>query len=703
MKRTNFSERILAFGVAMTMMLGVSVPVFATEETLNEQIANAEESATITLDKDYTEDVVIPSGKNITLDLATYTLRGTDAASTATIKVEKGATLTLRGEGQLINNSTGNGASCIFNNGTTIIEGGTIKKETGNKSYYNVTNHGTMTINGGTILNDTPYVAGQSHASLVENGYYDYTSTNPVLGYVEDVNEARPTLEINGGIFDGGLNTIKNDDGAILVINDATVRNEIQVAVFNVSEATINGGTFEVPAGIDKTTVFNRRYDDNMDKGQLIVTGGTFNADYFVEVINNATEADMGEITILGGTFNTEKGLVNTEGRVDITTIEISGGTFAQEPSEDKMADDVDKFEDANGNWIVGEKVVLTLKFENGSEDLVENYLSGDEVELPSAEREGFELKGWMKDEETTYEVGEKITLTEDTILTAIWEEENNNSQSGDASGDVTGNENGETSGDVTGNESGETSGDVTGNESGETSENTSGETNSGNSSSSGSHSSGGHSSGSNKDEDKTSENKEDENKDEEIDVTKVYSDIKSSDWFKSFVEKATKMKLVKGMGDKKLAPNEEMTRGMLIEILYRYSGAKEESASTFNDVAKDAYYSKAIAWAAKNKIVNGIGDNKFAPDKAITREELAVVIYRYAKLVNKDIKVDLKASLDFSDKKDISDFANEAILWCVENKVLEGRGNKVLAPKEIATRAEGITMVVRLVEVLNK
>ncbi|MBQ9314252.1 MAG: S-layer homology domain-containing protein [Clostridia bacterium] len=688
MKRKNFSERILAFGVAMTMLLGMSIPVFADEvDSLNSKIANAEEGATITLDKDYTEDVVIPSGKNVTLDLATYTLKGTDAAGSTTIKVEKDATLTLKGEGKVINNSTGNGAACIFNNGTVIIESGTIKKETGNKSYYNIANHGKMTINGGTILNDTPYEEGKSHASLVENGYYDYTSTNPILGYVEGENDAHPSLEINGGTFDGGLNTIKNDDGAILVINDATVKNQIQVAVFNVSEATIHGGTYEVPAGKDKTTVFNRRYNDNVNKGKLKVTGGEFNADYFIEVINNATEEQMGEIEITGGTFNTEKGLVNTDGRVDISTIKISGGVFAQEPSEEKMASDVEKIEKADGQWVVGKKVTLTLKYENESGDVVENYLSGDEVTLPSAEKEGFEFKGWMKDEETTYESGEKIKIEEDMTLTAKWEKKKEEViESGDTSGDVSGEKENEPSGDVSGEKENEASGEKID----ETSGNNSGEKK--DDSSSGSHSSGGK-------KDDTS----DEKKEEETKETVEYDDVKSGDWFKTYVDKATEMKLVNGVGNKKFAPNDNITRGMLIEILYRYSKAEEKSVPTFDDVSKDAYYATAIAWAANNKIINGVGNNKFEPDRNITREELSTILYRYVKLQNKDLKVDEKASIEYVDKNEISEFAIEAIVWCTDNKIIEGRGNKEMAPKANTTRAEATTMMVRLAEMLMK
>lgn len=637
MRKTEFSERVMALILAFAITFGMSFSVLADEsETLNDKILNAEEGSTITLDKDYVEDIVIPSGKSIILDLANYSLKGTDANAIATIKVEKGATLVIKGEGEIINNSIGNGAACIFNNGKVTIEGGTIKKETGNKSYYNITNHGEMIINGGTIVNDTQYEEGKSHASLVENGYYDYTSTNPVLGYVEEENVSNPSLVINGGTFDGGLNTIKNDDGASLVINDALVKNQVQVAVFNVSEAEINGGTFEVPAGIEKTTVFNRKYNNDINKGVLIVNGGEFNADYFIKVINNATEEQMGEIKINGGIFNTNVGLVNTESGSDITTLTISGGTYAQEPGEDKLAQEIEKKEIENGEWLVGKKVTLTLKYENSTEDVTQEYITGEEVILPVAEREEYEFKGWKKDEETTYNAEEKIKIEDDITLIAQWEEkqieENNNS--GDNNH------------------------------------------NSGSTSHSGSEN-----------------NNNNENEDN---VKIIYSDVNKNDWFNEYVNKVTEMKVMNGVGNDKFAPNEEMTRAMAVTILYRYAKADVEYEDVFDDVSKDLYYSNAIAWAAKNKIINGIGDNKFAPDRKISREELATILYRYAKVQEKVEDKDLKIELEYKDKDEISDFAVEAITWCTKKEIIKGREDKVMMPKANASRAEAATMIVR-------
>jgi len=280
MKKTK--NLLIIFLTALITLFVLSTNVRAEGETLQEKI-DAISNGEIILDKNYEEDIIIKNGKNITLNLNGKEL---SSKSANTITVELGASLTIKGDGKVINNI---GKSAILNNGNTVINGGTIEKT--DKKDYNITNHGNMTINGGKILNAQAYIEGQSHASLVENGYYSYSQHDPA------VNQAKPKLTINGGTFDGGLNTIKNDEGGILVINNGTFKNQIQVAVFNANDATINGGTFEVPLGKDKTTVFNVKYDNSNIIGKLTVNGGTFNADYFI----STNREEKGDITINGG------------------------------------------------------------------------------------------------------------------------------------------------------------------------------------------------------------------------------------------------------------------------------------------------------------------------------------------------------------------------------------------------------------------
>ena len=124
--------------------------------------------------------------------------------------------------------------SAVYNNGTVVLKGGSYlrsaengksEENSGGNSYYNILNHGVMTI-------DAPVKVSQSggYSSMLVNGYYNYNGEankekNPHSNYIEGTNQPEPTLTINGGTFDGGLNTIKNDDGGVVTINGGTFKN----------------------------------------------------------------------------------------------------------------------------------------------------------------------------------------------------------------------------------------------------------------------------------------------------------------------------------------------------------------------------------------------------------------------------------------------------------------------------------------------
>lgn len=272
--------------------------------TLQEAINAANDGGTIKLLADTKEDITIPTGKKVTLNLNGKKLTN---QSNDTITVANGATLTIEGTGTVDNITHAKAA--IFNNGTVVLNGGTYDRSaeagtsasaSGENSYYTIVNHGTMTINEAakvqTAGGDTEK---GKYSSLVENGYYDYNkSTDSRSGYVPGTNQAEPTLTINGGTFLGGLNTIKNDDGAEVVIHNGNFNNYGQAAVQNHSIATINGGTFTGANGTETpVAVFNCGLPCNIaakDQHQLTITGGTFNG----KIIKTT-----GTISITGGTF----------------------------------------------------------------------------------------------------------------------------------------------------------------------------------------------------------------------------------------------------------------------------------------------------------------------------------------------------------------------------------------------------------------
>ena len=317
-------QRILAILLSLTMMFTLVPTAMAEGEevaqigemkyaTLQEAVdAATTENSTVTLLKDVTEDITISVGKNITLDLGNSKLTN---KSGDTITVALGATLTITGNSEdetkvgTVDNVT-NGKADIVNNGTVILNGGlylrseetgTDSETSGDNSYYNILNHGEMTINNDTmVMQETG-----KYSSLIVNGYYNYYAegTDSRQKYVEGINQAAPKLTINDGVFVGGVNTIKNDDGGELIINGGGFGNEEGCAVMNNNTATIKGGHFIAEGNY---VLYSRYINDTVNTGKLTVTNGKFEGN--LAQINNAP------IAISGGTFTTDPTAYLAEG-----------------------------------------------------------------------------------------------------------------------------------------------------------------------------------------------------------------------------------------------------------------------------------------------------------------------------------------------------------------------------------------------------
>lgn len=325
---------------------------------------------TLTDNVTLTTGYVVESGENITINLNGFTLTNNAGSRFDTIYVRKGGNLTVTGSGEVTNNTKG--YAPLFNNGTTEINGGTFKRDTtGGNDWYVLLNHGTMTINDATVsVNGTG-------SSLVDNGYANYGSGNERTGYVDGTNELNPTLTINGGLFDGGMNTIKNDDNAILEINDGTFQNNYQVSLMNWNIATVNGGTFNTPLGNDKTNIFVGTYGaDSVDKGILTINGGTFNAEYTLEgyVVT--------PVTITDGIFNYTSGFINEDPNKtsasfisDGTT--ITGGTYATEEIQPEAG--YTKYQIGENDYLVAP----TVDFDTTTENITINEGESTTILLP--------------------------------------------------------------------------------------------------------------------------------------------------------------------------------------------------------------------------------------------------------------------------------------------------------------------------------
>lgn len=115
--------------------------------------------------------------------------------------------------------------------------------------------------------------------------------------------------------------------------------------------------------------------------------------------------------------------------------------------------------------------------------------------------------------------------------------------------------------------------------------------------------------------------------------------------------------------------PESKMTRAMLVTVLYRMANPEEKvNNHNFADVPEGQWYSDAVAWATENNIVKGVSENKFAPDEDITREQMVLIIYRYAKMQGFDAGGASNLE-NFTDAKDVSDWALDAIRWAIKRQ----------------------------------
>lgn len=177
------------------------------------------------------------------------------------------------------------------------------------------------------------------------------------------------------------------------------------------------------------------------------------------------------------------------------------------------------------------------------------------------------------------------------------------------------------------------------------------------------------------------------------------FKDIQENDWFYHTALKAYEKGLIMGTSEDEFSPHLGTTRGMITTMIHRLEGEPiSNSLLKFNDVIQDKWYAQAITWGNEKGIVVGYQDSIFKPDQNITRQELCAVLYRYAKYKEYDVSKSDDLS-DFVDHKEVSSWALENVKWAVASEIIHGKGNGILDPKGIATRAEVATMLLNLME----
>ena len=287
--------------------------------TLQEAINVASNGATIALIANTNEDVVIESGKDIIINI-------TDGVTLTNVNnhtiINRG-TLTIAGSGT-VDNVT-NGRAAVYNdlNETVILNGGTYKrsqetgidsKNSGGNSYYTIKNYGTMEINSGvTVENKGKY------SSLLANGWYSYGNPNEPSTNDDPVSK----LTINGGTFNGGLNTVKNDDAGEMTINGGTITGFTQSCVQNNNVLIITGGNIVGEENNSDAAIVSRAVTGStVNKGITKITGGTVKGGNPC-IREDTTYGSTHQTEITGGTFSSDvtkylkEGLVqNTDGTI---------------------------------------------------------------------------------------------------------------------------------------------------------------------------------------------------------------------------------------------------------------------------------------------------------------------------------------------------------------------------------------------------
>lgn len=397
--------------------------------TLADAVAAANNGDTVTLLKNTVEDVVIPAGKTITLDLNGKKLTNKTGH---TITVEQGATLTINGEGT-VDNVT-HQKTTIYNKGTVTLNGGTYdrSKEDGIKdsnTYYTLLNHGTMTVANVTVNNKGGY------SSLFENGYFNQKpeTKNGI---------ANPILTIKSGNFTGGINTVKNDDDATMIIDDGTFANYAQAAFQNHNIATINGGTFD---GSTVYAILNcgvcTGNDAEHDKHQLIINDGKFSGKIRKGNDKDGVHYDFGSIAIKGGYFTTDpseylatstdaekkyiakavtgdyKFHVELADANDLQVVPVAGATSA--PSKKELENNKDIPPEAVDNIVAAAKAVSAPEISKAAQEVAANisdnsntldkqYQDAAKNEVPNQEK--IEVRAYLEVKPTAYN-GSAYTL----------------------------------------------------------------------------------------------------------------------------------------------------------------------------------------------------------------------------------------------------------------------------------------------------
>ena len=184
--------------------------------------------------------------------------------------------------------------------------------------------------------------------------------------------------------------------------------------------------------------------------------------------------------------------------------------------------------------------------------------------------------------------------------------------------------------------------------------------------------------------------------------MSNPFTDVRSTDWFYDAVNYVYSEGIMDGTSVYMFSPNNATSRGMLVTILWRLAGQPVVTGTSFSDVSSSAYYYYAVLWASKYGIVDGLGNNMFGPDQAITREQFAVILYRYAQHCGYSTSAN-STLVGYADSNKISSYALTAMRWACGAGLFEGDERANLNPQGQTTRAAAAKLLMTFQENVAK
>lgn len=676
--------------------------------SLEAAISAADENVVteIILQKDLKENVTIEAGKNIILDLNGFTLDG----------------------------GTNNSEAALTNNGTVTIKDsstsgkGTIKRSDNaesTKTYYVINNHGTMTIDSGNVVNDSGSGDPVKGSALICSG-----ASSPA------------TLTINGGTFtQNNFNAVKNDENGTLIINGGTITSKYD-AVQNWKTATISGGTmngavrswsytngagttFSGATTINGDTVVNGDIATCWYEGTALsesnrptmdVQSGTILGNIYKAKTTSGSDStvvaatdESGDINVSGGQY---KNPVDPAFLADGYTMQVKSPTNTEAPYS-YYADLTAAMNNAEPGATVTDLRAdqthdVTIIYENGADDMLLELTDGTSLVLPSApSKSGYTFVGWS-DGNDIYDPGDSVEITDDMNFIAVWKSNSSENPPVQHSYEVKVEEGAHGSITIADKDKWAISGEkitftVTPDD-GYVLDELTITTKAGKDVELKDNGDGTYTftmPGSSITISATFVEDSEPTPDPEptTPVAEIFTDIEPGSWYEEVVQFAYDKGIMTGTSDTTFEPNTTTTRGMIVSILHRLEGSPVVTEEAFSDVSADDWYGQAVAWASSEGIVGGYGDGTFLPNKAITREEMASILYRYALYKEQDVSA--RADLSkYTDADQVGAWAKEVMQWANAEGLINGMTEDTLVPQGNATRAQVAAMFQRY---LNK